>query len=355
MANMMVGGMMVGGKGLRSIWPWHGLFAGIVLLMVAGLGSPVWAAQLDLDPAKTLGPEACGECHKDTFALWKETHHAKSFRTLPRSDEAKAIAKKLGIKRIKRESVCLTCHFTAVLKNDKERPIAAISCESCHGAGQDWIKVHSDYGGREVTIDTETAEHKAERISQSEAAGMIRPVRMVEWASNCYQCHTVPQEKLVNEGGHVAGSAFELVSWSQGEVRHNVWFTGGKSNPEAAAERKRMMYVVGRTLDLSFALRGVAKSTEKARYAVAMAKRAKDATGEIQKIADLVSVPEIDEILAIAGGAELKLNNEAALTAAADNVDAAVGKFAANHDGSALAALDQLIPASGAYKGAPAQ
>ena len=347
--------MMVGGTGHRSTRPWYGLGTAIVFVPIAGLGAPASAAQLDLDPAKTLGPEACGECHKDTFAIWKETHHAKSSRTLPRSDEAREIADKLGIKRIKRDSVCLTCDFTSVLKNDKERPIAAISCESCHGAGQDWIKVHSDYGGRGVTLDTETAEHKAERIAQSEAAGMIRPARMVEWASNCYQCHTVPQEKLVNEGGHAAGSAFELVAWSQGEVRHNVWFTGGKSNPEAAAERKRMMYVVGRTLDLAFALRGVAKSTEKARYAVAMAKRAKEATGAVQKIADLVSVPEIDEILAIASEAELKLNNEAALTAAADKVDAAVGKFAANYDGSALAALDQLLPSADAYKGAPAQ
>ena len=66
-------------------------------------------------------------------------------------------------------------------------------------------------------------------------------------------------------------------------------------------------------------------------------------------------MPDIDEILAIVGGAELKLNNEAALTAAADKVDAAVGKFAANYDGSALAALDQLLPSADAYKGAPAQ
>ena len=38
----------------------------------------------------------------------------------------------------------------------------------------------------------------------------------------------VPEERLVNVGGHTAGSAFELVSWSQGEVRHNLQKSAGK-------------------------------------------------------------------------------------------------------------------------------
>lgn len=346
---------MVQGLSTTLKLQWHALLMVVVLIfMTISHLTPSMAAQLNLDPAKTLGPESCGECHKDTFAIWKETHHAKSFRTLPRSDEARAIAKELGIKRIKRAPLCLSCHFTSTLKNEKERPIAAISCESCHGAGQDWIDIHSDYGGRDVTRDSETATHKTERIATSEGAGMIRPQRMVQWAKNCYQCHTVPQERLVNVGGHAAGSAFELVSWSQGEVRHNVWFTGGKSNPEAAKERKRIMYIVGRTLDLTFALQGVAKSTEKARYAVAMAKRAMAATVEVQKIADLVTISEIDEILSIANTVDLKLNNETALMAASEKITAAIEAFAANRDGGSLEAIDSLIPTTNAYKGSPA-
>ena len=27
-------------------------------------------------------------------------------------------------------------------------PVAGISCESCHGAGEDWIKLHSQYSGK---------------------------------------------------------------------------------------------------------------------------------------------------------------------------------------------------------------
>ena len=65
------------------------------------------------------------------------------------------------------------------------------------------------------------------------------------------------------------------------------------------------MYILGQTLDLEFALRGVAKATEKANYAVAMAKRAKIAEKRIEKIAELVDIPEIGQILAIAGAAKL--------------------------------------------------
>ncbi len=52
---------------------------------------------------------------------------------------------------------------------------------------------------------------------------MIRLHAIYDLAKTCYGCHVVPQEDLVNKGGHRAGSAFELVSWSQGEVLHNTW------------------------------------------------------------------------------------------------------------------------------------
>ena len=58
-----------------------------------------------------------------------------------------------------------------------------------------------------------------------------------------------------------------------------------------------MMYVVGQALDLEFALRGVAKATEKADYAVAMAKRAKIAEKRIENAAyydkHLGNIPKI--------------------------------------------------------------
>ena len=213
------------GAGRRALT--LGFVVGAVLL-----AHPAAAQELRLDPAKVKGPAACGECHKSEAAIWKETHHATTFQDLPRSDKAREIADRLGLRRIMAESDCLTCHFTSTIEEGEVEPIAGISCESCHGAGGDWIKVHADYGGQDVTREQETSEHKQQRYAESEAAGMIRPVRLYMVVANCYSCHTVPNEKLVNVGGHPAGSDFALVSWSQGELRHNVFYT--KENDEAS-------------------------------------------------------------------------------------------------------------------------
>ena len=103
---------------------------------------------------------------------------------------------------------------------------------------------------------------------------MIRTRSIYQLAKNCYGCHVVPQEDLVNKGGHRAGSAFELVSWSQGEVLHNTWYSKGKDNVPASAERKRMLYLVGLGVELETALRAVGKATARKPYAFEMAKRA---------------------------------------------------------------------------------
>ena len=170
--------------------------------MVLSPATPAAAQELRRDPAKIVGPDACGECHKSSVAAWKETHHSSTFKDLPRKKEAREIAAAMGLKRIKAGGDCLTCHFTSQMDGDEPKPIAGITCESCHGAGKDWINVHSNYGGKGVTIDTEDPAHKKERYAQSEAAGMIRPLDLYAVAQNCYSCHTVPNEKLVNTGGH---------------------------------------------------------------------------------------------------------------------------------------------------------
>jgi len=324
----------------------------LAIMLVSAPGDLAAEVVLRLEPAKIVGPDACGECHTGSVKVWKGTHHSTTFKELPRSKAAKKIAKAMGLKRIKADSQCLTCHFTTAIRKNKAKPIAGITCESCHSAGADWIKVHGDYGGKKVTRDNEDPAHKKERHAKADAAGMIRPARLYDVVANCYSCHTVPNEKLVNVGGHPAGSKFELVAWSQGEVRHNVWYT--KENGEASQDRKRIMYVIGQALDLEFALRGVAQATKKAKYAKRMAKRAKKAKKAIAAIAAAVKVPEIDAILAAGNSAKLKLNNGDALTAAADKVAAAAKKLAANNDGSGLGGVDGLLPQAKDYKGTPA-
>ena len=344
---------------------WHALFAlaaaratliALAAIAVAiGLEAAGASALAAPDVAKVIGPDECGECHKAEIAVWRETHHARTFEEMPKKDKSQQISDKLGLKRIKSESMCLTCHFTEQQAGDQRKVIAGISCESCHGGARDWNKPHADFGGKDVTAQTETAEHRGQRLAAIDAAGMIRPARIYDWANNCYSCHTVPQEKLVNDGGHPAGSAFELVAWSQGEIRHNLWYGGGKENREETAERKRVIYVLGRLLDLEHGLRGVAKATVKADYALAMAKRAQSAAKEVKAIADLAPVAEVKEVLDIAGSVQVKLNNEAELSAAADRVAGAARRFAQNNSGAELGAIDPLLPGVDKYKGKPAR
>lgn len=317
------------------------------LLMIFGFAADGRAAS---DPAKTVGPNACAECHKQEAEAWKGTHHFKTFRDMPRNPKANEIADRMGVRRIKSESLCLNCHFTVQQKNNKEQPVAGISCESCHSAGQDWIKVHSGFSGKKEQTETRAEEEARWKLSDSK--GMIRPSTLYRLAKNCYGCHVVPQEDLVNKGGHKAGSAFELVSWSQGEVRHNTWYSKGKDNVPASAARRRMLYLVGLGVELETALRAVGKATVRKAYAFEMAKRADRARKQLAAAAKAApNVPEIAKMVEFAYSAGLKLNNERFLTTAADGVSKLLASIAEKYDGSTMAGLDSLIPRPDKFKG----
>ena len=323
---------------------WLGRLATIALLTGVGLS----VARAGADPDLVIGPNACAECHKKEAVIWQNTHHFTTFRDLPNDKDADAIAQKMGVQRLKSESVCLNCHFTV---QAPDKVIAGISCKSCHSGAKNWIKVHSGFSGKKE--GQETKAEIAARWQQSEAAGMIRPTNYYALAKNCFSCHVVPNEKLVNVGGHAAGSAFELVSWSQGEVRHNVWYNKGASNPEASQARKRMLFVVGRVVELETALIGVSKATTKDEYALKMATRADDCPQGVgcsgQSACPMHRSSR--QIADIGQGAALKLNNEAELVAAAGKISELGQKFSGAYDGSAFSAIDQYIPGADKYKG----
>jgi hypothetical protein len=156
----------------------------------------------------------------------------------------------------------------------------------------------------------------------------------------------------VNKGGHRAGSAFELVSWSQGEVLHNTWYSKGKDNVPASAERKRMLYLVGLGVELETALRAVGKATARKPYAFEMAKRADAARKQLDAAAKAApNVPEIATMVEFANSAGLKLNNEVPLTAAADGVSKLLVRITETYDGSTMAGLDSMIPGPDKFKG----
>lgn len=302
------------------------------------------------DPAKVAGPNACAECHKQEVEAWKGTHHFKTFREMPRNAEANKIAERMGVRRIRSESLCLSCHYTVQQRDDKAEPIAGVSCESCHAAGKDWIKIHSSYSGK--TAQTETKAEKEKRWKIADSKGMIRPRAIYQLAKSCFGCHVVPQEELVNKGGHQAGSAFELVSWSQGEVLHNTWYSKGKENIPANISRKRMLYLVGLGVELETALRAVSKATVRKPYAFLMAQRVDRARKQLASAAKSApNVPEIAKMVQLSHSAALKLNNERLLAAAADDISKLLVSITETYDGTTMAGLDPMIPGPDKFKG----
>lgn len=313
-------------------------FSAVALAVVCAT-SIATAADLKFkaDPAKVLGAENCKECHAPIFAAWEQTHHFGSYSAgykgkpaMHRTDAAKAILKKMGMRSAKR-GLCVECHYTGQASSSgRIKTLSGTSCESCHGAGKDWNKIHSN-------------KEDPQALAKAGDLGMIRPHQTYAVAANCYTCHTVPNEDLVNKGGHTAGSDFELVSWSQGEIRHNLQKTEGKTNTEARPEHKRVMYVTGRLLDLEYSIRALAKATADGTYSQKLTDRINKMTAELKKIGG-AGVSAAGDIAGLVAAGQLKAGNEGGLTKLADAIASKSKAFADGNDGSQLAGVDGMIP-----------
>ena len=325
-----------------------------LLLATVWLTSLAYSAGDEEDPAFTLptrepsqvvGYMECAKCHVSEVQQWKRTPHHLTYSSLHRTPEAKAILKKLGLRTAKRNDTCIKCHYTQKLEGVRVRAVSGVSCESCHGAAKNWIKVHADYGGEGINRDNESPAHRQHRLETSIAAGMNNPSNLYLIAQQCFSCHTVPDESLVNVGGHRPGSHdFELVSWSQGIVRHNFVRSGGHTNAPSSKNRLRVMYVVGIMTDLEYSLRATARATTKSTYGITSAKRAASMKRRLRELQDLIDDPYVQRALQAVSTVKLTLNNSKALLTAADRVGRAALQFADHHDGSQLAAIDAELP-----------
>lgn len=304
------------------------------------------------DPTKVLTSEGCIKCHTQADAVWKQTPHFKTFSTLHRNPAARQIAQKMGVSSIKRGDVCVRCHYTQVQKESGSlKAVSGVSCESCHGAGKDWVPIHNDYGGLGASKATESAEHARQRLQMATRAGMRNPHNLYRMAQSCLGCHTVPNEKLVNIGGHTAGSnEFEMVAWSQGTIRHNFLRTDGKSNAESTPARLRLMWLCGQIADLEFSTRAVARATTKNTYGLTVAKRAADKALALYRVQQSLKHPILEQILQAFAKAELKTGNSEQLNSIADEIARLGEKLADQEDGSDLTPLDKFLPDRNRYK-----
>ena len=324
-----------------------------LVLAVILLGAKIACGQVPhCNPKKVLTAEGCVKCHSQADAVWKATPHFRTFATLHKSVEAKTIASKMGAGSIKRGDLCIKCHYTQVEKPDgKLRAVSGVSCESCHGAGKDWVPVHNDYGGPGATKDAESPAHALKRLADATKLGMRNPHNLYSMAKSCLGCHTVPNEKLVNVGGQSAGSLdFEMVSWSQGTLRHNFLRTGGKGNAESDENRLRVMWVSGLIAELEYSTRAVALATKKEKYGLTVAKRAADAAMRLYRLQQTIRNPHVEKILNEFAKADLKINNGKQLESIANVIESHGLEFASGEDGSKLAGVDQLLPAKAKYK-----
>ena len=333
--------------------------ASAILIFVASAfvgGDCIVAQTVQCDPSKVMTAEACAKCHVNEVAIWKKTPHSTTFQELSRRPRAKEICKNLGLRSVKRSDVCINCHYTLKEVDGRNKAVSGVSCESCHGAARDWLTAHNDYGGPTATKESETSTDKNRRLQDCLELGMNNTRDLYSIAMNCLNCHTVPNEELVNVGGHVCGTRdFELVAWSQGMMRHNFLRGQNVENVESPLERLRVMYLVGLIADLEYSTRATAVATKKSDYGLTVAQRAVNKALKLFEIQRQLNHADIDTILKKFAAAELKVNNAAQLNSIADDIQKIGRRFAREADGAELTVIDKWLPERSEFKWNPSR
>ncbi len=332
-----------------------------------------FASAQDDDPhglSKIVGIKTgkCSQCHPSEVAQWEKTTHALSAARLD-TPNAKKYAAALGIADadIKGNSSCANCHTTQRKVEGKLELLGGVSCEKCHGGAKDWLEPHGTYfDGMKfsdlATLRTdrrkETADHRKARFEAVKAVGMITAGSLHKLAKNCTDCHVIGDDKLI-AAGHKAASSFELVSWSNGEVRHNFFMdkdsnaaaptSWADNNDSDAAQRDRVKFVVGTLAQAEAALRRRAA----AKNPVVIPQFGGIVAAANGKLAQINAVAATAETGAAIGIVAPKLgtlfvptpNDAKTYNDTADLLAAQIQAYIKNHNGGTAAGLDSLIKA----------
>lgn len=263
-----------------------------------------WAADGSLtssyDPTKVLQNEGreCAPCHGESTKAWAQSAHRQTYKELHFRDRTRDILERVGGKRsVRQDRMCAQCHFTQFSDDRASKPkaILGVSCQRCHGPAMDWADVHQD---------VKLYPNSDERLTMAKERGLRSRLGFYEVARTCYECHTVPKERLVNVGGHHAGSeGFELVEWLYGEVRHSFKQLPERGdNREPDVERRRVVFVLGKLLEIEFGLHGLSLAKEEGPFLEGVVSRFEHAR---DCLIDLdLGIPEIDAVLAQLSGLE---------------------------------------------------
>jgi hypothetical protein len=187
--------------------------AALVALIFLAAG-PVRGADT---PAKFLGANSCAStgCHgggghdQNQFLVWslKDFHSQRPAATLTTA-RAKQIADALDIKDAMADARCTVCHaplheVPENLRGTNFQISEGVSCESCHGPAENWIRSHTrkDYT-------------RADRT----AAGMRDLQNLYVRANTCVACHQNVDTDIL-KAGHPE-LIFELDGQSVAEPKH---------------------------------------------------------------------------------------------------------------------------------------
>lgn len=274
----------------------------VLALTSVWLAAAAIAVAKDAPPA-FVGAGACASCHPQETVVWKGTKHHKSYDAAEANPKHKDILATVGDgKSMKTSPTCTLCHFSLV-GSGGGKPVAKSgpSCESCHGAASEWVKVHADYG-KGATKETESEQHKLERRLAALKASMRSPRELFDIATSCAQCHGMAHAALTGqvlakmlEAGHPLEPEWELVRYSQGTVRHRFYPVGsGTENLTMTEGERARMFVVGQAVRLLSATRALEKSRDPG-YRAAQKQRIAQAQDALAPVKDL---PEIGAFLA---------------------------------------------------------
>ena len=276
----------------------HPLALAMSLAWSCAAVAPAWAE------SSNQGAESCQQCHQIEYGTWQQTKHFTSFREAHKNPKAKDILAAVGGgTSMKSHPTCTLCHYTMVQAPEDPKPTAQSgpSCERCHGAASGWLSIHNDFGGSGVTKETESAEHRAKRWADAEAAGMLRPGMKYDIASNCMSCHGLARADLDSDtlgkmlaAGHPLNPDFELVQYSQGTVRHRFYPPDTTVNAQMSQAELARLFVTGQAAKLVSATAALSKSSDPT-YQQAQKKRADDAKAALSGVK---SVPEAAALVA---------------------------------------------------------
>jgi len=188
--------------------------ARMFFLLVLLSAPPLHAAEA---PARFTGSPGCATslCHdgagelRHQNTIWqKQDIHSRTYNTLVNGRSAQ-IAAALKIPDATTNTRCTTCHapFQNVAKaaflNEITQPAEGVSCESCHGPAEKWIRSHtrSDFTHRDRVL-----------------AGLRDLNHLYVRANSCVACHQTVEPALL-AAGHPE-LLFELDGQAVAEPKH---------------------------------------------------------------------------------------------------------------------------------------